>query len=142
MENKLKSTRLVVERDGAAALSVVLQDGSSHVAMMHYSYDDDLAAFYFSTDKGSIKFSAIRENGASAALAIGTGDNDMQFLQLWGTCTALAEASFEIVERHIGRNPSAAEFKDDPETVYLKFVPSTGRLTDYELEDFQIPLEF
>ncbi|MEX0957323.1 MAG: pyridoxamine 5'-phosphate oxidase family protein [Rhizobiaceae bacterium] len=131
----------IVAAPGAAALAVGAGN-EIHVAMMHYSFADDLSAFYFSTDQNSRKVALIRASGkrGPASLAIGTRDEDSQFVQVDGQCMVLQGGVPEdIKDRHLDRNPSAAEFKDDPDTVYLKFTPERGVLTDYSRGEFQIP---
>lgn len=142
LENNMQIAIRTASADGAGALAMADSSDTVHVSIMHYSFEEDLSAFYFSTDRTSKKIQILRqsEGSCSGALAIGTGDDATQFLQFWGVCEILTEPPMKLVDRHVDRNPSAAEFRDDSGTLYVKFVPNSGRLTDYTRDDFQINL--
>jgi general stress protein 26 len=139
----LQKARHLASTKKVCALAVLTPDETPYVAAMHYSYDDDLSSWYFSTDAESKKFAVLKANAtAPAAIALGLDDDDSVFLQMTGVLFDATEQARDVSERHYARNPSSAEFANLPTTRILRFEPTSARLTDYGSDPFQLDLEF
>lgn len=116
------------------SFSIVLPDGSSHSAALHYSHNSDPLEIYFSTERSSRKCSGIKDGGsASASVVVGFSEEGMVTLQLSGTASIVGKDQLESIHQvHYQKHPGSEQYKDDPETVFIKFVPSWWRYTDYK----------
>lgn len=122
-----------LDSQSVSSLTVLLPDGSPHASSLHYSYNTKPFEIYFSTDKTSKKCqSLVNGNPTRASFVIGFKDNE-NTLQMDGVVEMLQNTNKikEIENIHYKRNPDSAEWKDDPNTVFLIFKPVWWRYTDY-----------
>ncbi len=123
---------LITNRIGV--LSVTLQDGSPHAATVHYSHNDNPLEIYVSTSTKSKKCEPLL-NGQTvkASFVVGFREEEMLTLQMDGDISRVTEQEelAEIHTLHYKKHPHAEKYKDDPETAFLKFVPTWWRFSDY-----------
>lgn len=122
-----------LESQNICSLTTLLPDGSPHAAALHFSYTTSPFEIYFSTDKTSKKCRSLTNNGTTkASFVIGFKDNE-NTLQMNGDVELVtnSEKVKEIENVHYERNPNSAEWRDDPNTVFLKFTPTWWRYSDY-----------
>lgn len=106
------------------------KDGKSECAVMGYSILNDLTVV-LCTDKTSRKWKNLKEN-PKLSLTFGWSF-DTPNIQYDGICELVENgAELETCEKtYFLSHPEAEEFKDLPETVYIKATPKWVRLTDY-----------
>ncbi|MBW7944828.1 pyridoxamine 5'-phosphate oxidase family protein [Patescibacteria group bacterium] len=124
----------LLDKHPVCSLTTLLKDGSPHAAAVHFSYSAEPLELYFSTSRTSKKCEALLDGSATkASVALGFSEEEWLTLQLDGeikSVTDPAELS-RIQTIHYAKHPRAAKFKDDPETLFLKFTPTWWRYTDY-----------
>ena len=115
-------------------LSVILKDGSPHGSTVHFSREPKTAHLFILTDRTYRKCEALLggETGR-ASFVVGTSEAEMKTLQLNGTVRLVSDPArlAEIKEIHFARIPSARQYEDDPDSVFLEFTPAWWRYTDY-----------
>lgn len=123
-----------LEVNGICALSVVLPDGSIHSASMHFSHNNNTFELYFSTERSSRKCTCLL-NGDSVkgSVLVGVDDKVWKQLQMSGDITMVTDSNelSSIMNIHYAKHKESEKYKDDPETVFLKFTPSWWKYTDF-----------
>ncbi len=115
-------------------LSVLLKDGSPHGAAVHFAHEEDPLRFYFLTDKNYKKCEALLESGSvRASFVIGTDERSMQTFQLDGSVHMVSSPTElnNLKKVYFEKIPTAKEYENDPDSVYLEFVPTWWQFTDY-----------
>lgn len=123
---------LSTERVGV--LTTLLSNGVPHGAAVHYSFVVDPLLFYFSVDITSRKCEQIKVNKKSkAALVLGVSEKDWRTMQLEGEVEQLTIPSdiTSVKAIHYQRNPGSQIFDKDPNTIFLRFIPSWWRYSDF-----------
>ena len=109
-------------------LAVCLLDGNCHGATMHFSHQVDPVTIYIQTESTSIK---CKKLPTKASVVVGFSEDTMQTLQMDGE-VQLASNLEDIYKIHYAKNPTAEQYKNDPTTVFLVFVPTWWRYSDYK----------
>lgn len=119
------------------SLTTLFNDGSPHAAALHYSYKKDRLELYFSTENTSLKTQALLEGKSTkASVVIGFSDEEWITLQMDGEIKAIFDKDelSSVHAIHYAKVPDAEQYKDDPATIFLKFVPKWWRYTDYNAD--------
>ncbi len=123
----------LIQKERVCALSVILPNGSPHIAVVHYSREPDPIKIFIQTYP-TVKTEAIQEKGGSAkaAVAIGLNEQDFVTLQMRGDIRIVSdEKELEnIYKIHYAKNPEAKKYKS-PTTIFLEFTPTWWRYTDF-----------
>lgn len=126
-----------LEVNGICALSVVLPDGSIHSASMHFSHNNNPFELYFSTERSSRKCTGLL-NGevVKASVVVGVDDKMWKQLQISGDITMVSDSDElkRIMSIHYTKHKESEKYKDDPETVFLKFTPTWWKYTDFNTD--------
>lgn len=115
-------------------LSVLLKDGSPHGATVHFSHQNSPTKFFFLTDRTYKKCEALLEgNAVRASFVLGFSEDEMKTLQLDGTVRTVSDAGelTALKEVHFKKIPTAKQYENDPDSVFLKFIPTWWQYTDY-----------
>ncbi len=123
------------------SLTTVLKDGSPHAAAVHYSHHPDPLELYVSTEKTSRKCQALLDgHPTKGSVVIGFSEEEWITLQLDGDVQAIVDPSElrTVHALHYAKHPDAEEYKDDPVTIFLKFIPSWWRYTNYNTDPLTI----
>ncbi len=115
-------------------LSVLLKDGSPHGATVHFSHKNNPTEFFFLTDRNYKKCEALLEGKSSrASFVLGFSEEDMKTLQLDGTIRVVsnAEELAALKKIHFQKIPTAQEYENDPDSIFLEFVPTWWQYSDY-----------
>lgn len=117
-----------------SALTTMLSDGSPHAAALHYSHSVDPLKLYFSTENTSRKAEALINGGSvKASVVIGFSEDEWITLQMDGEIRAVLnkdELSY-VQAIHYNKHPGSEQYKNAPETIFLEFIPTWWRYTDF-----------
>lgn len=120
-----------------AVVAVSLPDGTPHASTVHFSHREEPLAFYIMTDRTYRKCEPLLGgSSARASLVIGMSEEDMKTLQMDGEVELVSD-EVEIARLkppHFEKIPDAKQYEDDPDTVFLRFIPSWWRYSDYTAE--------
>lgn len=126
-----------IKNNRVSVLAVLLKDGTPHVSTVHFSHKENPLTFFIFTDKSYRKCGALL-NGeiGKASLVIGFSEEEMLTLQIDGTIQLVTDdVEFkEIKALHFNKITTAKEYENDPGSVFLKFIPTWWRYTDYNTE--------
>lgn len=118
-------------------------DGKPECAVMGYAVLDDLT-LVLCTDKTSRKWNNLKANPRVACI-FGWSFEELN-VQYEGTTELIESGEMfdKAKETYFEVHPEALEFKELPETVYLKISPLWLRLSDYSvapprIEEFNLP---
>lgn len=112
---------LTSERVGS--LAIVMPDGTSNAAAMHFVYSDGV--IYFSTHVNSKKVEGLTT--AKASVTFGFSEKDWITLQMNGILEKTTSAKDLILAKY----PENAKHMDET-VVFLKFTPTWWRYTDFK----------
>lgn len=123
-------------RHRIAAVALILNNGKSHSAVMHFSFEENPLRLFFQTSKKSGKIAqADIMDGASAiaSLCIGFSEEEWQTLQMEGKIRGVftTEEKKKVQAIHYLRYPNSQENENDPDTLFLEFISSWWQLSDY-----------
>lgn len=124
-----------------SSLSVMLPSGYPHAAALHYSHSESPLKLFFSTENTSYKCQGLLDGEkVKASVVIGFSEEEWKTIQMDGEVRIISDKSelASVQERHYAKHPNSAKFKDDPATVFLEFVPSWTRYTDYNTDPVTI----
>ncbi len=136
----IPQVKAFIQSQHAAVLAVPLPDNAVHAAAMLFSFDLNLAEFYFFTEAGSIKLRPLETRSTcNASLVIGTTEENKLTLQLSGILAKVEQ--FDTLEKikivHYARFPQSKAY-ENATTVFLCFTPIWYRFTDYHTKPPQI----
>ena len=123
-----------IDQHRVGVLSVLLKDGSPHGATVHFSHQNSPTTFFFLTDRTYKKCEALLEgNPVRASFVLGFSEDQMQTLQIDGSVRMVSEPTelATLKEIHFKKIPTAKQYEDDPDSVFLAFTPTWWRFTDY-----------
>ncbi|MDO8548175.1 MAG: pyridoxamine 5'-phosphate oxidase family protein [bacterium] len=121
-------------KNRVGVLSVLLKDGSPHGATVHFSHQIESTKLFFLTDRTYKKCEALLEGApVRASFVVGFSEEEMKTLQLDGVVRIVSDAQELVVlkEIHFKKIPTAKEYENDLDSVFLEFVPTWWRYTDY-----------
>lgn len=117
-----------------AVLTTLLPDGSPHSASLHYSHNSNPFEIYFSTERTSRKCKGLL-NGevVKASLVVGFSEEEWITVQMDGEVTTVTgkDELVSLHKVHYAKHPGSEEYKENPDSVFLKFTPYWWRYTDY-----------
>ena len=116
------------------SLTTLLKDGSPHAGALHYSHKSKPLEFYFSTENTSHKTQALLDGKfTKASVVIGFSEQEWITLQMDGEIKVIVDNDElqSIHAIHYAKIPDAKQYKDYPATLFLKFIPTWYRYTDY-----------
>lgn len=119
------------------SLTTLISDGSPHAAAMHFSHRDVPFELYIQTERNSRKFQALlTKETTKASVVIGFSEEEWTTLQLDGIVIEVKDKNEleRVHEMHYLKHPDAKQYRDLPETVFLKFTPIWWRYTEYKPE--------
>lgn len=116
-------------KEMVAALTVMLPDGSPHGAAMHFACVHEPLTIYFSTHNSAKKASAAFP--AKAALVVGFSEQNWETIQFAGIIDRAEEQTAKAAL--LAKYPGDAQHFS-PESIYLKFMPSWWRYTDFKAQ--------
>lgn len=122
-------------------LTTLLKDGSPHGAAMHFSHNEDPLELYFSTEKTGIKCQALGNgNSVKASVVVGFSEEEWVSVQMDGEVSAILDDSelAKVHKIHYAKQPGSEKYKDEPETLFLKFVPRWWRYTEFKSSPWTI----
>jgi len=126
-----------LKKERVCALSVILPNGAPHSAAVHYSHEENPLIFFIQTSSKSQKCSGLL-NGeiVKASVVVGFSEEDWLTLQMRGDIKIISdhEELDKIYKIHYAKHPNAEKYKSDAETVFLEFVPSWWRYTDFNTD--------
>lgn len=128
-------------KERVACLATTLKDGSPHAAALHYSHSSEPLELYFSTENTSKKCQGILSGETTkASVVVGFSEQEFKTLQLDGQVSVVTDSA-ELVKIHgvhYAKFPESAKYKDLPESVVLKFIPSWWRYSDYKTKPLTV----
>ena len=128
-------------RHRVSSLTTMLPDGTPHAAALHYSHQDAPLELYFSTENTSRKCKGLlKGENVKGSLVIGFSEEEWITLQMDGDVAAITDKDEleRVYKVHYAEHPNSEKYKDDPATIFLKFVPTWWRYTDYNTDPLTI----
>lgn len=126
----------LLHKERVGALSVVLSDGSPHIAVVHYSQQTDPVKIFIQTYP-TVKTGAIKDKGgvAKAALVVGLSEQEFVTLQMRGNIRIVSDAKEldDIYKVHYAKHPDAEKYKGS-NTIFLEFIPTWWRYVDFKTD--------
>lgn len=115
-----------------AVLTVILPDGTPHGSAMHVASSQDPFCFFFETEDGTRKYTAIKAGQKKAAVVIGCQDGEWKTLQLEGEIEEVTDPHEldETKRIYYTRYPDSKR-RESPKTVFLRFLPNWWRFSDF-----------
>lgn len=116
------------------SLTTILPSGTPHAAALHFSHSENPFMLYFSTQNSSRKCQGLL-NGETVqgAVVVGLSEEEWITVQMEGNVKAISDKTElgKIHQIHYSKHPHSEKYKNDPETLFLAFVPTWWRYTDY-----------
>jgi len=125
---------LNVER--VCSLAVVMPDGGSHSAAMHYSYDPAHNTIIFLTSSASLKHTAVKDGRTTpASLAIGFSEMAMITLQFDGALAEIPASHLPSAKDvYFSKFPESRKY-DSPDSAYLLFTIRSWKYTNHKTNE-------
>jgi general stress protein 26 len=119
----------LLQTERVCVLSTLLSDGSPHNAAMHFAFQENPLALYFSTHFGNRKLEGLNAGRFQASVCVGFSETDWTTLQMDGQI----EKADPIFAKNLilSKYPESEKHMDD-QTVFLKFTPAWWRYTDFK----------
>ena len=138
MEQKILD---LLAKERVSSLTTLLTNGSPHSSAMHFSHSIKPLEVYFSTENTSKKCEALLTGEqVKGSVVVGFSETDFETLQLDGVISTVSdqEELKRIKSGYYPKNPHSQKYENDPGTVFLKFVPTWWRYSDYKTEPLTI----
>lgn len=138
MDNKIIK---FLANNKVCSLTTLLPNGSPHAAALHYSHKNEPLELYFSTENTSLKCQALLKGDLTkASVVVGFSEEEWITLQMDGEAKAIFDKDeLKAVQiMHYSKHPDSKKYKDDPETIFLKFTPKWLRYTDYNKDPAEV----
>ena len=123
-----------IKKERMCALTTILLNGAPHAAALHFSHQENPFEFFVQTTNKSKKVSGLLDGETGkASMVIGFSEQEWLTFQMDGNIKVVTDQNelTEIHKTHYAKHPDAEQWKDDPETVFLKFIPTWWRFTDF-----------
>lgn len=116
-------------------LTVILDDGAPHGAVVHYSVKQDPLKIYIQTSHTTEKAKPFLDGDiGKASVTVGLNDRDWLALQMRGEVRMVPADQFDEVSAfHYGQHPQAEKYKRS-DTMFLEFVPTYWKYTDFNID--------
>lgn len=127
-----------LEKERVCVLATLLSDGSPHTAALHFSAQADPICLYFSVDSTSRKYQGLLEaDTIKGSITVGFSEVDWITLQMDGLVEKVDSGDLARVQKiHYAKNPGSEKHKDIPTTVFIKFIPTWYRYSDFNHDLF------
>lgn len=115
-------------------LAVQLKDGSPHAATVHFSHQENPLRLFFLTDRNYKKCEALLDGAiVRSSFVTGFSEEEMQTLQLDGTAHMVTDSAelTNLKNTHFKKISTAQRYENDPDSVFLEFVPDWWQYSDY-----------
>ncbi|MDP2665745.1 MAG: hypothetical protein Q8P23_03905 [bacterium] len=126
-----------LDTNRVGVLSVLLKDGSPHGATLHFSHQNNPTKFFFLTDRKYKKCDALLGgNPVRASFVLGFSEAEMKTLQLDGSVRVVSDVEelATLKDIHFKKITTAKEYENDPDSVFLEFIPTWWQYSDYNTE--------
>lgn len=124
-------------------VTTLLKDKTPHSAAIHYANSEN-GEIYMMTGVTSKKCQALLEGEVGpASFVTGFSDEEWVSLQMDGEINTVTDKD-ELSQVHaiyFAKNPGPEKYKDDPDTVFLKFTPKWYRYTEFKPKHKEISSE-
>ncbi|HYC83200.1 MAG TPA: pyridoxamine 5'-phosphate oxidase family protein [Candidatus Paceibacterota bacterium] len=124
-------------------LAVELLDGSPHGATVHFAHADEPFVLFFETSSQSRKAGRlIAEGSARASFVVGSDETRPTTFQLDGNVYLLSaeEEKQAFKDAYLKKFPEKTEKITGLNIIFLKFVPSWWRFTDFSRPEGKLVL--
>ena len=125
----------LLAKERVSSLTTMLPDGSPHAAALHFSHKDKPLTLYFSTENTSRKMGGLLKGEVvRGSVVLGFNEEEMVTLQMDGEVRAISGKNelAEVHKVHYAKHPDSEQWKDDPATIFLAFIPTWWRYTEYK----------
>lgn len=115
-------------------ISIILSDGTIHSAAVHYSHQIDPLKVFIQTSNTTLKAQPFLSGEIQkGSFVIGFSEQVWKTLQMHGTVCMVSDPNEleQIHKIHYQKNPDAEQYKNDPTTIFLEFIPMWHRYTDF-----------
>ncbi len=133
MDSKIKD---FLEKQRVGVLSVVLSDGASHSATVHYSHQTNPIKIFIQTTNTTLKAQPfLKGEVGKGSFVTGFSEEEWLTLQMHGTVKKISDEKEleDVYKIHYAKHPDAEQYKG-PKTVFLEFIPTWSRYTDFNTE--------
>lgn len=124
-----------IKKQRVCSLTTLFKNGSPHAAAMHFSYNTNPLEIYIQTENSSKKCEALLSGTKiKGSFVIGFSEDEFSTLQMDGDINIVIDKNEleKIHKIHYSKNPDAEQWKDDPATIFLVFIPKWWRYTEYK----------
>lgn len=122
-------------KNRVCGFTTLLKSGAPHSAAMHFSYKKNPFEIYIQTEKTGRKMEdLLKTKSGKSSIVVGLSEDDWITLQLDGVVKVIDSKTelLNIHKVHYKKNPGAEQYKDLPDTIFLKFTPKWWRYTEFE----------
>lgn len=127
----------LLDKHRVCSLTVMLPDGSPHAAALHYSHRNTPVTLFFSTENTSKKTQGLlKGEKQKASVVVGFSEEEWITLQMDGEVKAVLDDKEleEVKNVHYAKHPDSKQYENNPATIFLSFVPSWWRFSDYNTD--------
>ncbi|MDB4939593.1 MAG: hypothetical protein JWO40_18 [Candidatus Doudnabacteria bacterium] len=120
-----------------SVMAVNLPDHGVHAATIHYAHSDTPFKLFFSTERSSRKCQGLLDGkSTSASVVVGFSEDEWITVQMDGEIKAVLEETELKNAKSIyyAKYPSSKKYENKPENIFLEFVPTWWRYSDYNPE--------
>lgn len=124
-----------IQKERIGVISILLSDGTIHSATVHFSHQNN--KFFIGTSNDTLKVQPfLNGETGKGAFVIGFSEKEMITLQMHGIVRLVSNKDEleELYQVHYHKHPKAEQHKNDPTTVFLEFVPTWARYTDFNTD--------
>lgn len=108
---------------------------------MHFSHNENPLQLYFSTESTGKKVQGLLKGEVGkGSVVLGFSEEEFVTLQMDGEVAAILD-SLELKKAkdiHYSKIPTAKKYENEPETLFVKFIPKWWRYTDYKTNPLTI----
>lgn len=115
-------------------LSVAMPDGNVHAATLHFAHNEEPFEIYLNTRSDSKKYEALVNGKAKSSIVVGVSDESWITIQMDGEVVEVTnrEEVEALKKVFYEKHPNDVNFVTE-KTVYLKFITSWWRYSDYSI---------
>lgn len=119
-------------------LATLLKNGSPHTSSVHYA-ESKSGEVYIMTEKNTMKSEALANGSPKpASFVTGFSDEEWATLQMDGVISVVGNKKdlAKVHRIYFAKNPFPQKYKNDPATIFLKFIPYWFRYTEFKPKYF------
>ena len=122
-----------LSRQHLAAVTIQLSDNTLYPSIMHVACGENPFRLFFLTTKASKKMTAVSDHAVcSAGVVLGFNEEEYTTLQMTGSIREVSEKEKkEVKEIYLLKYPWKKSFSEKKESIFIEFLPSWWRYTDY-----------